>query len=197
MTLNKTEFLFVNNPIRNLIQEMVEIRFIERYSSIKSKKVLLEMGCSIGNGTHLIKKHFSPRKIYAIDVDKKAIDIAKVKNKDKSIAFQVGDATKLNFENNKFDAVFEFTMIHHLKNWKSCIKEVRRVLKLGGEFIIDDFSSSSFQTLFGKFLNKILEHKHKIYTENEFYVELENTGFKIMKKKSYYPGHFIIIAKKI
>ena len=196
MTLNKAEFLFVNNTIRTVIQDIIEIKFIKKHSSIKPNVVLLEIGCGIGNGTHLIKKHFLPKKIYALDIDKKSIEIAKHKNKEKSIIFQFGDATKLNFSNSRFDAVFEFTMMHHLKNWRSCIKEVKRVLKPGGEFIIDDFSLASFQTLFGRFLNKIFKHKHTIYRESEFYKELKNTGFKIIKSRSYYPGHFIIIAKK-
>jgi ubiquinone/menaquinone biosynthesis C-methylase UbiE len=196
MAMNKAEFLFINNPLRTLIQDVVEMGFVRKYSGLKSEGVLLEMGCGRGGGTNLIKKYFSPKMIYAIDIDKKSIEITKSKNKEKSIIFQVGDATKLNFEKNKFDAVFEFTMMHHLKNWKLCIKEVRRVLKSRGEFIVEDFSAKSFKTLFGRFLNKIFKHAYSFYTEYEFSTELEKTGFKIMKKKSYYPGHFIIIAKK-
>jgi len=198
MSFNKAEFLFVNNPIRGLIQEMIEINYIKKYSFIEPKKKLLEMGCGTGIGTKLITKHFSPNIIYAIDFDKKSIEIAKIKNKDTNTIFRIGDATRLNFKNNEFDAVLEFTMIHHLKNWRLCIKEVRRVLKPGGEFIVDDFSVKSFQTLFGNFLNKIFKHNlDEMYKENEFYKELERNGFKIINKKSFYPGHFIVITRKL
>ena len=65
--------------------------------------------------------------------------LAKKKIRTKNIEYSVMDATNLSFKNNFVDAVFDFGIIHHIPDWKKCIKEVHRVLKPNGEFLIEDF----------------------------------------------------------
>src|SRR3989338_4670507 len=128
MKLNKIEFFLMNNPVRAALQKK-EAQKMRALSQLKKGAVVLEIGSGRGVGTKLIKKYFQPQKITAIDLDLKMIVIAKKRNKDPSITFQVGDAAKLPFENKQFDAVFDFGIIHHIPNWKDCLKELKRVLK--------------------------------------------------------------------
>jgi len=198
MKLNKLEFLLMNNPLRKLLQKYVEIRRIRKYAHSFADKKILEIGCGSGYGSGLIKEYFSPRKIYATDLDKNMIAIAK-KKQDRTIYFSVMDATRLKFKDKTFDAIFDLGVIHHIPNWRDCLKELRRVLKPRGQIIIEDFSIETFSTLFGRILKVCLKHPYNsMYTEEKFIKYLKKIGFTIQVHKSFHFGirYFIIIAQK-
>ena len=199
MKLNKVEFLLMNNLVRNLIQEYIEIKRLRNFSTLPLNKTALEIGCGTGNGSRLIMKYFQTKKIYATDLDERMINIAKRKNADDSIIFEMQDATNLKYENNSFDAVFDLGVIHHIPNWKDCLKELKRVLKPNGQLVIEDLSIETFSTPFGKFMKKVLEHPYILmYKEDEIVKHLEKIGFKIMAHKRYHSliKYFVVVAQK-
>ncbi len=202
MKLNRFEFSLINSRVRSYLQDKFELKDIRRLSSLPPNKVVLEIGCGNGIGTRLIKKYFSPLKIYAIDLDQRMIDIAKLNNADDSTILELGDATELRFRDEQFDAVFDFGVIHHIPNWEDCIGELRRVLKIGGELIVEDFSLETFETATGRILRKLTNHPYEtMYRRMELIDCLKCSGFEIMKEKICHPLHlikyFIIIAKRI
>jgi ubiquinone/menaquinone biosynthesis C-methylase UbiE len=202
MKLNRFEFSLINSRIRAYIQDKFEATEIRRLSSLPSGKVVLEIGCGNGTGAMLIKRYFSPSRIYAIDLDQRMIDIAKRNNIDDSTVFELGDATKLRFEDKQFDAVFDFGAIHHIPNWEDCIGELKRVLKIGGELIIADFSIETFETNTGRVLRKLTSHPYeRMYRRKDLVEALKSSGFEIIKEKIHHPLHlikyFVIIAKRI
>ena len=131
MKLNKLEFLLMNNPIRTFVQERHEVRVLRDMTSIGHVERALEIGCGNGHGTQLIKKYFGPKRIDAVDLDEKMVEIARRKNDDSSIHYHVMDASRLGFSDSAFDVIFDFGIIHHIPNWRDCISEMNRVLKAG------------------------------------------------------------------
>ena len=200
MILNKFEFVSMNNPLRAFVQEYVEIKELRRLSSLSVGLKVLEIGCGNGQGAQLIKKYFNPSEIQAIDLDPKMIDIAKRKNKDKKITFSVGDATKLPYKDNSFDAIFDFGIIHHIPNWKNCLSELKRVLKPSGQLLIEDLSVETFETTFGKLLKKVLAHPYSsMYKRSEFIQHLKSLGFTVSNYRLRYPlntiQYFVVVAR--
>lgn len=198
MKLNKIEFWTMNNRLRAFIQDKIEIKRLRKLSTLPKNKVILEIGCGNGVGTKLIKKHFAPKKIHAIDLDAKMITLAKQKNQNSSNTFQVADATLLPFKDNSFDAIVDFGVIHHIPNWKDALKEMKRVLKPNGELIIEDLSIDTFSTIIGRFLKLILKHPYDdMYTQKEFVDALKDIGFTIPQIKYYnlFIKYFALIAK--
>lgn len=201
MILNKIEFLLMNNFVRAFIQDKIEAKKLRRLSSLPKGKNVLEIGCGNGTGTKLIIKYFAPKKIYATDLDKRMIELAIKKNTNPNTHFEIGDASKLKYENNQFDAIFNFGIIHHIPNWKDCLEELKRVLKPGGELIIEDLSIETFNTLTGKILKKLTKHPYnEMYRMEEFIGYLKLLGFHIFKTKVYNPlyliKYFVVIAVK-
>ncbi len=192
MKLNKLEFLAMNNPIRALIQEKYEIKILRVMTSIKDPQIALEIGCGNGNGTKLIKKYFSPRKIIGIDLDEKMIKIAANRNFDESISYKVMDASKLDFPDKYFDSIFDFGIIHHIPNWKDSLKEIKRVLKPGSELVLEDLSIASFSKGIGKLWRILSDHPYQfMYTPKQFTDFLNEIGFTIMNYKESNPLELI------
>ena len=188
MKLNKLEFLAMNNPIRAFIQGKYELKILRSMSSMKNAQMALEIGCGNGNGTKLIKKYFCPVKIIGIDLDERMIKIAKQRNKDTSVTFKVMDASKLDFPDKYFDAIFDFRIIHHIPNWKDTLKEIKRVLKPKGELILEDLSIAAFSQGIGKIWRILSDHPYwYMYTPERFTEYLNEIGFSIKNYKESNP----------
>ncbi len=119
------------------------------------------------------------------------IELAK-KNHGASATFLVMDAAKLDFPDKSFDAVFDFGIIHHIPNWKDCLNEMKRVLKPGGELILEDLSIESFTLGIGKLWRILSDHPYgSMYTAGEFTDYLKKIGFEILNYGDYNPLKFI------
>jgi ubiquinone/menaquinone biosynthesis C-methylase UbiE len=188
MKTNKLEFIVMNSRIRAYIQERYELKILLSLTAKKNIQTVLEIGCGNGNGTKLIKKYFSPLNITAIDFDEKMIKIAQKLNKDPNTSFAVMDASNLDFPDNQFDAIFDFGIIHHIPNWKDCLKELKRVLKPNGELIIEDLSLDSFTKGTGRLWKLLSAHPYDfMYTQKEFTDFLKEIGFNIINFKESDP----------
>lgn len=199
MKLNKIEFFLMDNFVRNSVQEHIEIKRLRAFSNLPTDKKVLEIGCGTGNAAQLIKKYFKTKRITGIDLDERMVAIAKRKNKDKTISFEVQDAADLKYKNNSFDAVFDLGVIHHIPHWKECLKELKRVVKPQGQLIIEDLSIESFSTPLGKVMKKVLDHPYNaMYKEEEFVKYLEKIGFRVVVYKKYNTiiKYFIVIAER-
>ena len=185
MKMNFFEFLIINTPIRRFIQNQIEIKgFLDVPNFVKDGTVL-EIGCGNGYGTKLINKYFHPKEICGIDIDEKMIDLAK-KNGNTKTSFVLGDVAQLPFEDNSFDGIFDFAILHHVPNWKKAIDEMYRVLKKGGQVFIEDASIETFSTPFGRLIKLVSDHPYEsMYSMNELFDYVSEKGFTLQKKKIY------------
>jgi ubiquinone/menaquinone biosynthesis C-methylase UbiE len=105
-------------------------------------KILLEVGC--GNGVqaiHILRK-YEPELIKAIDLNVDNIEIAKNEAESNGIQrvdFSVDDAHDLStIEDNSIDIVINIESAFHYPDKGSFLKQIYRVLKPGGSFLIAD-----------------------------------------------------------
>jgi ubiquinone/menaquinone biosynthesis C-methylase UbiE len=189
MKLNKLEFIAMNNPIRAAVQGHYELPMLRNMITVDIIDKALEIGCGNGHGTKLIKKYFNPRNIVGVDLDERMIRLAKKRNNNQSISFLVMDASKLHFPDKYFDAIFDFGMIHHIPNWKDCLKELKRVLKDEGKIILEDLSSDTFKTSLGRIMKLLSDHPYAdMYSTVDFLNYMKSIGFEIINYKSSNPG---------
>ena len=103
------------------------------YDEYKGKKVL-EIGCGLGtmlmnwaqNGTDCTGVDLNPT---SIEQTKKRFQLYDLKAQ-----IQLEDANHLPFEDNSFDYVWSWGVLHHSPNLDKSVKELFRVLKPGGGF---------------------------------------------------------------
>jgi ubiquinone/menaquinone biosynthesis C-methylase UbiE len=201
MKLNYLEFIAMNNPVRRYIQDKYELKILREISTVKEIDTALEIGCGSGHGSMLIKKYFFAKNITGIDLDERMIRKAEKRKKITGVTFRVMDASKLDFPECSFDAVFDFGIIHHIPNWKDCIDEIHRVLKPDGELILEDLSRESFIKDIGLLYRIISVHPYnELYTVDEFIEYLKKVGFEIISFRKSNPlgliRFFSLYAKK-
>ncbi len=157
------EFYSWNKPLHD--QKPFDRLF--SYEEYKGKKVL-EIGC--GLGTMLMNWAKNGAECTGVDLNKTSIEQTKERFKlhslDASISLE--DANELPFEDNQFDYVYSWGVLHHSPNLDVSIKELFRVLKPGGGFGIMLYNRES---LYQYYTTDYIEGF--LHNENNFLSPLE------------------------
>jgi ubiquinone/menaquinone biosynthesis C-methylase UbiE len=103
---------------------------------------ILDLGCSIGQGTTALKQRFPQAEVWGLDValpmvrygHKRAVDLGV------DVHFKQALAESTGFPNQHFDAVFAHILFHEVPQslFTAIVAEARRVLRPGGTFTIVD-----------------------------------------------------------
>jgi len=124
----------------NLTRELLS------YTNLNGKEDLLEVGCGSGLVAKYIAKNYGSN-VVGIDVDPEQIGLAgRGIGEMPNIRFLEADAKSLPFEDNSFDIVLSFGVLHHIYNWLDALKEIRRVLRQKGYFVYADIIYPSWAT---------------------------------------------------
>ena len=164
------------------------------YINIDKDYTVLDLGC--GGGRNIEYFLTKADKVYGLDhsitsvkmaseINKKAIDTGKCK-------ILVGDVKNLPFEEESIDIVTAFETIYFWNDIERCFKEIYRVLKKEGQFLICNEVSSKERRDVKKLLKMI---NFEIYKPNDLTKMLRELGFSCQ----YYldsKKQMVVIAKK-
>lgn len=175
--------------------------FIINNSKIPDKNInILDAGCGTGSLALDIKLKSPKVNLYAIDADSMILEIANKKFIESNVKIKVKKALlqDIPFKNNYFNIVYSSLVFHHLKTQvkKSAIKEIYRVLKKDGVFLLIDFGKpkNRFFAL-GPWFATLLEEGYDNYKGNVPEM-LKNEGFKIKEIRRYkYDIYFLKAVK--
>ncbi len=176
---------FDYNGGRKLSKEIIEKT--AKFSKVVEEGKVLDIGCGSGALTIAVAKE-NP-KSYVIGLDrwgkeyasfnKELCEInAKIEDVSDRTEFIEGNAVKLPFEDESFDAIVSNYCIHNipLRNRQEILLEALRTLKKGGTFALHDIYSNGKYGDMNAFIDKL---KSKGYEK----VELIDTTDKFMKKR--------------
>ncbi|MCW3018188.1 MAG: Methyltransferase type 11 [Solirubrobacterales bacterium] len=104
-----------------------------------SGKQALEVGCGRGGGSAFVFERFEPSSLTGVDLASTAIERCRRRYGRPGLTFQTGDAQRLPFADESFDAVINVESSHCYSDMPSFLGEVHRVLKRGGLFLFADF----------------------------------------------------------
>lgn len=115
----------------------------KKFYGLTSSHSVLDIGCAKGFMLYDFTKIMPGIKVRGIDISNYAIDNAIDGVKD---CVSVGDARKLDFEDNSFDLVISITTLHNFEEEEVAIalKEIERVSR-GNSFITVDAYRNSFE----------------------------------------------------
>lgn len=100
---------------------------------------VLEVGCGRGGGSYYIKRYLKPKTMVGADFCEKALAFCNEYYSIEGLSFKAANAESLPFEDNSFDVVVNVESSHCYGSMDAFLTEVRRVLRLGGYFLLADF----------------------------------------------------------
>jgi len=110
---------------------------IVRYESVLSivkNKTVLDVASGSGYGTKLLASQ--AKHVIGVDVSEEAVEYSKANYSAKNVTFKRGDGANIPIEDNSVDVVVSFETIEHIDDYVTFMKEIKRVLKKGGTFIL-------------------------------------------------------------
>jgi ubiquinone/menaquinone biosynthesis C-methylase UbiE len=131
--------------------------------------------------------------IYNIDISKNVINIMKKRNEKRpEMSFEVMDVRDLKYENNSIDLAVDKSTIDALLcgensyiNVAKMIKEVQRVLKVGGYYMIISYGSPE---------NRVIHLERKF---EDFDVQIYSIKNNYFEDDDYDKVHYIYLCKKL
>ena len=135
------------------------MRNLMEFDNFRGKR-LLEIGC--GLGTDLLQFARAGAVVTGVDLTPASVELVRKRFVLEGVPCnaQVADAEHLPFEDNSFDVVYSFGVLHHTPNTQKAIDEVHRVLKPGGRIIIMLYHTGSVHVYLGAPLYR-MAHKLK------------------------------------
>lgn len=171
---------YVSSPIHKDGKDL--LKMIEM-AKVNGQEHLLDIATGGGHTANA----FAPlvKKITAVDLTTEMLAAAENfigKNGHRNVEFVQGDAEKLPFEDESFDIVTCRIAPHHFPNVDLFIKEVQRVLKPKGQFLLDDNVVPENQE-FDQFYNtieKMRDYSHfRAWKKSEWIQKLEDSSLEI------------------
>lgn len=197
MKLNRIEKALMNNPLRALVQRHHEAVLMQRLGGRLDDMRVLEIGCGRGVGTEIIFERFGAREVHAFDLDPDMVEKARKRLSrypEPRLRLFVGDAAAIEAEDESYDAVVDFGIIHHVPGWQRAVKEVSRVLRPGGLFLFEEVTR---QALSRWSYRTFLKHppQENWFNREEFIAELERQGIEVGTNTiEWFFGDFVVGA---
>jgi ubiquinone/menaquinone biosynthesis C-methylase UbiE len=115
---------------------------LSSHFNIKHGDVVLDLGCGRGKqAIELGDKVGNDGEIIGLDLTEKMVNAANEANNKENVSFIQGDIHNLPFDNDKFHSVYSNCVINHSLEKEKVYKELYRVLKSGGHFLVGDVMS--------------------------------------------------------
>lgn len=168
---------------------------------LKDGESVLDCGCGTGILTVLAKIGVGSGNVAGIDIAPKMIE--KSKNKAEKynldIEFKTASIDNLPFENETFDAVISSWSMHHLpvNVKKNGLKEIYRVLKKNGRFLLSDWGKPHYFLGYIGVLFFIWMKSTRVQFFGKLPFYLKEVGFKKIKlvKKGLFMEHYLVNKK--
>ena len=160
---------------------------------------VLELACGSGQLSFSLSKH--TKSWIGTDFSEQMILEAMKRGEYENLAFEIADATSLNFVDGEFDCVVIANALHIMPNPDKAMKEIYRVLKSNGILFAPTFLwKEGKQSKFKKWLMSVAGFKmYQEWNKKQFEDFIEAYGFSVLEMKLAYGGLApigVMIAKK-
>jgi ubiquinone/menaquinone biosynthesis C-methylase UbiE len=157
-------------------------------------KSCLDLGCGVGGACVLMSKEYQPGRVVGVDTELKQLHQAKLMSKHenlKNIEFkQITADTRLPFAECSFDLVITKDVICHVEYKTKLFKDVLRILRPGGMFVIGDWhlgENSQNNSIFSDWLKQLNSAGLIFYFESasSYQSALETVGFTTIATQNH------------
>jgi SAM-dependent methyltransferase len=153
---------------------------------------ILDIGCGGGANIEWLLKRYASSRVDGIDYSKVSVEISRKKNArmlGKRCAIRQGDVSALPYDNEAFDLVTAFETVYFWPDIQNAIREVRRVLRADGLFLICNDASDPTDE---KWTSRI--EGMRVYGKEELTDMLLNSGFSDVRCDKNKKGWLCVTA---
>ncbi|MEI4770117.1 methyltransferase domain-containing protein [Psychrobacillus sp. FJAT-51614] len=191
-------------PIKNKVQEVFsknaekyvtssthakgsDLSLLPSWLDLPTNSIVLDIATGGGHVVKALAPHAS--QVFATDLTYQMLEAAKrhLDQTESNISYVIADAESLPFLENTFDAVTCRIAPHHFPHPDIFVKEVARVLKHGGKFLLIDNIAPEEKELdeFVNHLEKLRDESHnRSYSINEWKTWFEQADLTLLKAEA-------------
>ncbi len=188
--------LFFEPLYRHIITLIKQIRTTGP-SPLHTPIKFLDVACGTGEILFRLAREFTNPQFVGLDLTPEMITKAKNKtNNLPNVSYREGSASSIPFADETFDIAVCSEAFHHFPEPAMTLREIYRVLKPGGIFLLADIAFNNFILKYlAATLLKPLEHAHAYYSRHELVELLKTSGLTIIQAKGYWWNNFIVGKK--
>jgi ubiquinone/menaquinone biosynthesis C-methylase UbiE len=140
------------------ISRFPQFRLLRRMVLRELKKhhpsgTIVDVGCGPGYLVVLIAGEFPHIQVIGVDISEEMTETAarliSKQGLEAQVTFRLGDSQRLPFENGEVDFVVSSFSLHHWSEPEQALREIQRVLKPGGQFLIFDLRRDAPRLFYG------------------------------------------------
>lgn len=102
-------------------------------------KVVIDVGCGVGSTSIYLSENFPHLKIKGVNIDPKQIAFIKEYNPECKVEFLCEDYAHTSLDSESADVVYAMESSCHANDKKEFFGEIFRILKKGGQFVMQDY----------------------------------------------------------
>ncbi|MEZ4672202.1 MAG: class I SAM-dependent methyltransferase [Anaerolineae bacterium] len=148
----KTNSIWVDEDTANFLRLRIKTFYNADYferimlplMNIPQHGHVLDVGCGYGGLSIVLAELRPDLHITGLDIESTALESAAQYARQRELAnmtFEQGDAHRLKYEDNRFDAVVCQTLLTHVGDAEAVVREMARVLKSNGNFMAAEYTS--------------------------------------------------------
>ncbi len=159
---------------------------------------ILDVGCGTGILLQQLRQLGKGLNLHGMDIAPEMVKVARAKF-GKSVELRQGSANSLPYDDNTFDYVTCATSFHHYPNPDNSLREMFRVLKLGGKLVIlDPFTNGFLRKAICEVLGILFNEKGiNLFTKGQMYQLFQKAEFEQIEQKTYLYYKLITVGVKI
>jgi SAM-dependent methyltransferase len=168
------------------------IEQIRKYMPGGEPSYILEVGCTTGLMIEALQNEFPDALIAGTDVEYKSL--FSIADKYPSVPLFQLDLSKADVPEKKFNCIVSLNVLEHIKDDKSAIRNIVRLLKTNGILVLELPAGASLYDVF----DKQLRH-YRRYDIGNLINLLESSGFEIIEKShlGFFPYPLFWLRKKL
>jgi ubiquinone/menaquinone biosynthesis C-methylase UbiE len=147
---------------------------------------IVDVGCGTGRLLRKIRERWPSARLIGVDPAEGMVKKARQMMPDSS--FMICPAESIPLPDTSVDLVFSTTSFHHWSDQLQGIREIRRILRPGGQFFLADMAPLPF------FLRSVHRGHGQIRNQNEIRRMFEQAGLEVQTQQRLLLGHFLVTS---
>lgn len=158
------------------------------------KERILDVGAGKGSVASRVLEASKGAEVYAVDPNEKRV--ASIKRDFPEIKSSVAGAESLPFPDAYFDKAYATMALHHFSNLDIALREIGRVLKHGGAFVIQDVDPGSAKGRLFRFFSRLAGEHINLMTEEHLTARVGFVGtFGITRSTRWGSDYLVLLTR--